>query len=828
MDIDLQQTLLQLFQQVSDNPDSMPAVPVDTWQEGSLEWQLLSGFRNVLDRFQQSRQEAKQAVAQLHEQENQYHSIFEAVTDGLLISDLAGEHIVEANPAMSEMNGYTREELLALPPANLLAPEHYHLVAESLQTLKEGGQFYNQSVALRKNGTTFYAESRGTIFLYKGKPHILTISRDITERVQIAEQLREKEAEYRSVFEASTDGLVINDLEDGHLVEVNPAMYTMHGYSYDEFMALHPMAFISPASHSLFAEYLDTVKAGNLFQARAIDIRKDGTPFPVEVHGTAFAYKGKPHVLAVVRDITEQERAEQELREKEMQYRSIFEVTSDGIIIISLESGRIVEANPAACTIYGYDYAEFIGSLATITSHPDDLPFIMENVLPIIRAGGVFRTQAVGLRKDGTPFHFDVHDTAFTYQGKPHILAVVRDITEQVQAQHLLEQRVEERTRELSTLLEVSHSIASTIELTPLLELILDQLQTLVHYNGASILLVDEEDLVIVHYRGIWTYPDERLLYRRYPLKEAIKSGLPLKTFVLDDAMDDTPASRKFRQVNFDLPEIDTGAIRSWMNIPLTLKERLIGFFQITSSEPHYYTPQHATLAQAIANQAAVAIENARLYEQGQELAAIEERQRLARELHDSVSQALYGITLGTHTARTLLDRDPSKVAEPLNYVLSLSEAALAEMRALIFELRPESLETEGLVTSLTKQGTALQARHGINVSLALCNEPDVPVKIKQELHRVAQEALHNIVKHASASKVELQLARDTAGITLTVRDNGRGFDTGGSFPGHLGLRSMHERMGRLGGKLQIESQLGSGTSIRAWIPYQSERKGSP
>src|SRR5581483_1884348 len=110
-----------------------------------------------------------------------------------------------------------------------------------------------------------------------------------------------------------------------------------------------------------------------------------------------------------------------------------------------------------------------------------------------------------------------------------------------------------------------------------------------------------------------------------------------------------------------------------------------------------FYTPRHAELALAVANQAAIAIENARLFERVQSAAATEERQKLARELHDSVSQALYGIALGARTARAQLDRDPAKAAEPLDYVLSLAQAGLAEMRALIFELRPESLATEGL-----------------------------------------------------------------------------------------------------------------------------------
>jgi signal transduction histidine kinase len=238
-------------------------------------------------------------------------------------------------------------------------------------------------------------------------------------------------------------------------------------------------------------------------------------------------------------------------------------------------------------------------------------------------------------------------------------------------------------------------------------------------------------------------------------------------------------------------------------------------------SEPNYYTPRHAALALAIANQAAIAIENARLYEQAQELAAVEERQRLARELHDSVSQALYGIALGAHTARTLLDRDPEQVAEPLDYVLSLAEAGLAEMRALIFELRPESLEIEGLVSALTKQGAALHARHDITVQTDLSAEPALPLKVKQELYRIAQEALHNTVKHAHASQVDLRLCQTSEAVILEVCDDGRGFDPTASFPGHLGLHSMQERVKGLGGMLQIESAPGQGTCVRAHVPVR-------
>jgi signal transduction histidine kinase len=197
----------------------------------------------------------------------------------------------------------------------------------------------------------------------------------------------------------------------------------------------------------------------------------------------------------------------------------------------------------------------------------------------------------------------------------------------------------------------------------------------------------------------------------------------------------------------------------------------------------------------------------------------LQERQRLARELHDSVSQALYGIALGTKTARTLLERDPLKVAEPLDYVLSLSEGALTEMRALIFELRPESLEKEGLLAAIEKQVQVLQSRFGLNVKTELSGEPPLSLPEKEILYRITQEATHNIIKHSAAKNVKIQLQQKSDGYVLEIHDDGKGFDPQESFPGHLGLRSMQERVEQVGGSLLIDSQPGKGTCLQAIIP---------
>jgi len=265
------------------------------------------------------------------------------------------------------------------------------------------------------------------------------------------------------------------------------------------------------------------------------------------------------------------------------------------------------------------------------------------------------------------------------------------------------------------------------------------------------------------------------------------------------------------------VPIIEAEGVGSMIEVPVVSRDgRPLGFFSVGYTTDHHFDQAEQRLLFALAERAAVAISNAELFARAQHAASLEERQRLARELHDSVSQALYGIALGARTARTLLDRDPPAAVEPVDYVLSLAEVGLAEMRALIFELRPESLENEGLTASIRKQVEAMQARHGVQVDFQPCDEPDLPLAVKEAVYRIAQESLHNVVKHSQATQVRVMLASTGAGLELEVADNGTGFDTADDFPGHLGLRSMRERAEKSGGRLEISSRAGVGTRVTA------------
>ncbi len=283
----------------------------------------------------------------------------------------------------------------------------------------------------------------------------------------------------------------------------------------------------------------------------------------------------------------------------------------------------------------------------------------------------------------------------------------------------------------------------------------------------------------------------------------------PLRVHAIEDTTAQSPA---FRERTADV------GIRSVLETVVVVDGEIFGFLSALYRKPRAFEQADTRLFGALARRASLAIENARLYEQAQTLAAVEERQRLARELHDSISQALYGVALGSRTARTLLDRDPQKAIEPVEYVLSLAEAGLAEMRALIFELRPESLAMEGLVAAIEKQMASTRARYGVAVEAQICAEPDVPLGVKEAFYRVAQEALHNVVKHARATRADLSLHYAEGVLTLDLRDDGQGFDPSGDFPGHLGLRSMRERITKLGGTLTIESAPGEGARLRASV----------
>ncbi len=255
--------------------------------------------------------------------------------------------------------------------------------------------------------------------------------------------------------------------------------------------------------------------------------------------------------------------------------------------------------------------------------------------------------------------------------------------------------------------------------------------------------------------------------------------------------------------------------------VPITLKGEVIGVLDAQSDQLDAFDDSDLTVLQALADQAAVAIDNARLYEQAQRLAVVEERQRLARELHDSVTQALYGTTLYAEAAaRQLATGEVELVADHLRELRDTAQEALREMRLLIFELRPSILDTEGLVTALRARLEAVEERAGLEVLLRVEGEGTVPAEIEEGLYRIAQEALNNALKHACAGRVSVCLDRGEEAVVLEIVDDGLGFDPSTAVEGGgLGLDGMIERAAKMGGELVLDSEPGAGTRVRVEVP---------
>ena len=371
-----------------------------------------------------------------------------------------------------------------------------------------------------------------------------------------------------------------------------------------------------------------------------------------------------------------------------------------------------------------------------------------------------------------------------------------------------------ERVEQLRVINQVSQSIAGILDLDGLLR----ETAVLIHqrfgYYHVGIALVEGDYVVYRGGAGQLVSDEGEILFSPNQLRIG-KEGLTGRAAATGLVLLSPDVSHDPRYV--PLAGLST---RSEVVVPIKSKELVIGVIDIQSERLDDFDESDVDLLRSLANQLAVAIENARLYEQAGQLAALEERQKLARELHDSVSQALYGIALGTTTARTMLERAAvdvptrDRLTEPLDYVLAQANAGMAEMRALIFELRPESLQSEGLVAALRKQTAALGARHQIPVTTEFGPEPELSLAQKEMLYRVAQEAMHNIVKHARATSAEVRLLNDNGRVVLEVCDNGQGFDMTQEFPGHLGLKSMRERVERGGGLLTIASAPAEGTRI--------------
>jgi len=396
----------------------------------------------------------------------------------------------------------------------------------------------------------------------------------------------------------------------------------------------------------------------------------------------------------------------------------------------------------------------------------------------------------------------------------------------------------QQRTERLRIITRVGGIITSDLRLSDLLKKAADAVHELLGYPNVAIALIDPEDpqtLVLDtlggHYRSIihGEY--------RFPIDQGIMGAAvrARETVLVNDVHSDPRYLRT------------PGApdVYAEIAVPVLLGDSVLGVLNVETDEP--LAESDAELLRLVADQMSVAIANARLHAVARELAASEERNRLARELHDSVTQLLFSMTLIAQSLGAAWKRDAAEGERRAARLLELSQTALAEMRSLLSELRPgsdteaapvaraaDAIRRHGLVGALRRHARGLSA-DGLRVAFSTRGYVRVSSEQEYELFRIAQEALHNVAKHASAETVELSLTSGPQGTVLRVRDDGTGFDggmsgahSGRTWPG-LGLRSMRERAESLGAHFTVQSSPGGGTTVEVSVPPAAiASKGEP
>jgi signal transduction histidine kinase len=258
--------------------------------------------------------------------------------------------------------------------------------------------------------------------------------------------------------------------------------------------------------------------------------------------------------------------------------------------------------------------------------------------------------------------------------------------------------------------------------------------------------------------------------------------------------------------------------MRSFLGVPIVARDGVIGAFYLTEKEgAAEFSLADQELIELLASHAAIAVTNARLHAQSRELSVISERNRLALELHDVVSQKLYSLVLTAEAAATLLDRDADGARAQVGKLQEIAKQALDELRSLIFELRPPDLVQDGLCGALRKHVEVLRRVQSVGIDMEGDLQLDPDPERDAEVFRIAQEAMQNALRHAQASRVVVRIGGEDGRLRLDVLDDGVGFDPQAADvrSRRLGLTSMEERAQRIGGRLDIRSVKGEGTAVR-------------
>ena len=563
-------------------------------------------------------------------------------------------------------------------------------------------------------------------------------------------------------------------------------------------------------------------------------------------------------------DATERVESEQRLKnalvrleESESMLRSVIENAERfGIYRIQvdsddLNSAKVLLVSPSIADMLGIDDPYNFGSWFEHL-HPDDRSRVLEANYQSLREGVPYNqpTRFFNKRRNRWCWVRTISNPGFDVQGKlTHFDGIVIDLTEQKEAELALqdlnltlEQRVEDRTRELERRREIAESlrdiirmINSSMPLDAFLEQAVRMAAQRLGAAGCVLHHFDMDNKMIVHManyglEGIYergrrgSFDNLKLFGGEYYLQATLQrqptyGNYPRLPERIEEIERDTTIPLHIKAERIALRERFAGAF----SVPLFMQDKVYGGMVFYYTEPQLFSEEQIQLGLTFAEQVALAIENAMLRVESAQAATVSERNRLARDLHDAVSQTLFSASLIADVLPKLWEKKPEVARQKLDELRLLTRGALSEMRTLLLELRPSSLIEMDLADLIRHLTNAFAGRTRIPIKVSVDGMADSSFEVKEVIYRVAQESLNNINKHAQASEVIFNVLRFENEIRLEVQDNGRGFNPQQVPLESLGLGIMRERAASIGAKLTIESSIGSGTRVELiWKDVQN------
>ena len=485
----------------------------------------------------------------------------------------------------------------------------------------------------------------------------------------------------------------------------------------------------------------------------------------------------------------------------------------------------IVAAAPGAAHLRGARFSFDQGMIGWVARH--GRPFFANQVaatpdvappdpaaqaaiaVPLLSGGQVIGALTVGAARPD----------AFTYEDVDLLEAIAAQVSGPITSARLyaeaqgLAAQVQRRAEQLAVLNTIARSASTSLDQEVSLPEVTAEIRRGFGYDQVDLFLVDEETNELVLAASAGGVGPNQVGYRQHLnlglIGRAARNGQVLLA-------NDVAAEPDYLLI------VERATVRAELVVPIIASGRVIGVLNLESPRAAAFSDEDVRILATVADVLAGALENARLYRKAQAAAVLEERNRLARELHDSVTQQLFSMTLTAQAARAQLARNPQRVAAQLERLQETATAALAEMRALIYQLRPPALRDQGLVAALQQHAQQLARREGIVIALNVVGDERCARGVEQPIYRIVQEALNNVIKHANASNVEVTLTFAGEGIEVRVVDDGQGFDPAATPSGdgrQLGVLSMRERAAEIGGAMELRSAVGSGTEVIVRVP---------